>query len=115
MPRDAIASSRHGLHGEVEDGRRSVSNPIADPLNLQEKWQAILYGLGFLYTCLGTAMICEEYFFTALNELIEVKRASRPTSQAPHSWRRANDRPAPETCSPRYRGGASRMDTQTSD
>jgi len=58
------------LAGECE------SNPIADPLDLQEKWQAVFYGAGFLYICLGIAMICEEYFVTALNELIEVKGIS---------------------------------------
>ena len=68
------ATSRRGLHGEVEE--ECKSNPIADPLNLQEKWQAALYGLGFLYICLGIAMVCEEYFVTALNELIEVNGIS---------------------------------------
>ena len=68
------ATSRRGLHGEAEE--ECKSNQIADPLNLQEKWQAALYGLGFLYICLGIAMVCEEYFVTALNELIEVNGIS---------------------------------------
>ena len=68
------ATSRRGLHDET--GEKCASNPIADPLDLQEKWQASLYGLGFLYICLGIAMVCEEYFVTALNELIEVNGIS---------------------------------------
>ena len=71
--RDRV-TSRRGLHDEAEG--ECESSPIADPLNLQEKWQAGLYGLGFLYICLGIAMICEEYFVVALNELIEVKGIS---------------------------------------
>ena len=71
--RDRV-TSRRGLHDEAEG--ECESSPIADPLNLQEKWHAGLYGLGFLYICLGIAMICEEYFVVALNELIEVKGIS---------------------------------------
>jgi len=70
--RDRV-TSRRSLHDEAEE---CESSPIADPLNLQEKWHAGLYGLGFLYICLGIAMICEEYFVVALNELIEVKGIS---------------------------------------
>lgn len=71
--RDRV-TSRRSLHDEAEE--ECESSPIADPLNLQEKWQAGLYGLGFLYICLGIAMICEEYFVVALNELIEAKGIS---------------------------------------
>ena len=39
---------------------------------MQEKWTAGLYAAGFVYVCLGIAMVCEEYFVTALDELIEV-------------------------------------------
>ena len=55
------ATSRRGLHvSDDETAEKCASSPIADPLDLQEKWQAGLYGLGFLYICLGIAMVCEE-------------------------------------------------------
>lgn len=62
--------SRRGLQ---EGEETCEGNQYADPLDLQVPWQASFYMVGFLYICLGIAMICEEYFVTALNELIEVK------------------------------------------
>ena len=56
--RDRV-TSRRSLHDEAEE--ECESSPIADPLNLQEKWQAGLYGLGFLYICMGIAMICQPF------------------------------------------------------
>ena len=98
------ATSRRGLHDETAE--ECKSNPIADPLNLQEKWQATLYGLGFLYICLGIAMICEEYFVTALNELIEVKGISPDVAGATFM---AAGSSSPEVCAALIRVGLTKL------